>query len=115
MKNRYEVEGKIRNLLGTVTPYESLSILNDMSKEILRSVGESGPLAGIPVYPRILNRKGSKSIIDKDPEMKKYILGLTETTTIAALRNKLISLFGKERVPSKSALHRYLAKLEGRA
>lgn len=114
MKNRINSEDKIRKILAKMTPYDSLSALNNLSKEILRSIGNKQAIVEAPVYPRILNRKGTKSIIDKDSEMKDYILSLSEITTIAALRVDLISRFGEDRVPSKSSIHRFLIKLEGR-
>jgi hypothetical protein len=57
-------------------------------------------------------RPGRVSRVDNDPEIKAYLHGLDTYLTLKMLRAALIQKFGKQRVPSKSSLHRYLQKIQ---
>jgi len=59
---------------------------------------------------RILRPRGGISKVSKDPEIKAFIDSLDQPTTLRELRQNLIKSFGAGRVPSKSALHRYLQR-----
>lgn len=115
MESRTDIENKIRDLISSLSPWEALSILTDLSKEVLKRIGNSREVFEKRTHPKILNLRGSISKVEQDVEIKDYILSLTEMTTLAQLRSDLVNRFGERRVPSKSSLHRYLLKMEGRA
>lgn len=57
--------------------------------------------------------RGSRSKIDRDPEVRDYIFQqLSEAQgTIEEIAQRARDKFGKQRAPSGSALHRYVATL----
>ena len=109
------IVSEITTIIDPLPPRAALTALNAAIGRILISL-DVGQAIDVPEKPRrLLQKRGSRSRVDKDPEVKSFIMGLTEPTTIAALRNALVSRFGEQRTPSKSALHRYVMKLEGRS
>lgn len=109
------IVSEIATIVAPLPPRAALTALNEAISRILVSL-EAVQAIDVPEKPRrLLQKRGSRSRVDKDPEVKSFIMGLSEPTTIAALRNVLVSRFGEQRTPSKSALHRYVVKLEGRS
>lgn len=74
---------------------------------------EAPPPSQVPSR-RLCFRRGTYPFarIDRDPEIKAFMRTISAPITIRELRNALIARFGMDRVPSKSALHRYLVKME---
>lgn len=62
--------------------------------------------------PRILPSPRNLHKIEKDPELKEFILSYEEPICQTKLRQLLIERFGEERVPSRSGLSRYLRRLQ---
>ena len=59
-------------------------------------------------------KAGRKHSIEKDPELEVFILSLRGSRTISDIRTACVKKFGDKRAPSKSALHRYIQKLQYR-
>ena len=114
MKENEYIASEIATILDPLPPKVALTVLSDATSRILISLNTELAIDAPEKPRRLLQNRGSISRVDKDPEMKSFIMGLTEPITIAALRSELIARFGEQRTPSKSALHRYVMKLEGR-
>ena len=61
-----------------------------------------------------LRKQGGVSFVKLDPELEEYILSLEGYKTILEIRFDCIQKFGEKRTPSKSAIHRYIQKLQYR-
>lgn len=76
-----------------------------LSKNILDNSGHWG-------NPNLIRcRRGGVSPIDVDQEVKAYILGIDRYLSISQLHDALIKKFGGKRAPSKSAIHRFLQRV----
>jgi hypothetical protein len=105
---------QVEAILAPLPPRAALAVLIDVSGRVLASMQEiDGTAVPSPPRRRYLLGRAHPFRIDQDPEMKAFILGLSKPITIAALRSELITRFGAQRTPSKSAMHRYLQRLEG--
>ncbi|WP_306548944.1 hypothetical protein [Desulfobulbus sp.] len=56
----------------------------------------------------IRRRRGGISTINKDQEIKAYILGIDRYLSLKEWHEELVKKFGKNRAPSKSAIGRFL-------
>jgi hypothetical protein len=62
-------------------------------------------------FPHIIRKSpGKPSRFDTDTELRNFLMSLEETYTVKGLRRILVARFGNGRVPSMSAIHRYLQK-----
>lgn len=62
--------------------------------------------------PFLIRRSaGTLSRLETDPELAEFLNRVDRYYTIKELRELLVARFGSERVPSKSAIHRYLQKI----
>lgn len=105
---------QIVNGLAGLDARDALQVLASALQLVLsQSHQDSGTLRR-PVKgtaPRLLRRRGGVSKISQDPELKAFLDSLDQPTTLRELRKTLIQQFGAARVPSKSALHRYMYKM----
>jgi hypothetical protein len=62
----------------------------------------------------ITPKRTPRSRIEKDPEIKEFLLSQTEPSTIAQLLAEISSRFGEDRTPSKTGLARWFKKMQGR-
>lgn len=62
----------------------------------------------------ITPRRAPQSRIEKDPEIKEFLLSQTEPSTISQLLAEISSRFGEDRTPSKTGLARWFKKMQGR-
>lgn len=70
------------------------------------------PKTGYPNNPNLIRRrKGGVSPLDNDPELKAYILGLDRYLSIVKIHKRLVEKFGKNRIPSRSSIHRFLQRV----
>ena len=53
-------------------------------------------------------RLASRSRIARDPELAKYIVQCAETMLLRETEAACVARFGRARVPSKSAIHRFI-------
>jgi len=89
-----------------------LKLLRQVINQILKKV-ESGDAYQKPVFKMNKNflPRGQKMKIELDPELQAFIHSITDPMTIRDIRDLCIEKFGAERVPSKSAIGRYLLKV----
>lgn len=116
MKNSAAEE--IAAILARLSPAEALQVLYTAAGALLPRLTAGSTTTDMQNLRRrhILRGRIQPFRIDEDLEVKDFLLarvqGLKEPTTIKALRLELVARFGEQRTPSKSALHRYLRKLE---
>ncbi len=116
-----EIHHKARVLIAQlqgVNPYDAARVLNRSTTIILE---ENDKLfealknySVMPVNPSLL-RKNERSKIMNDPELRSFIhLVKVEpgVAIISTIRAVCIKKFGKKRVPSRSAVGRYLLKMK---
>tara|TARA_Y100000782_G_C10113253_1_gene235478 strand:- start:243 stop:626 length:384 start_codon:yes stop_codon:yes gene_type:complete len=96
LNDAMEVTGQLLSDLSSANPKQAKSDIK--------------PSASV-LQPR---KRGGVSAIDKDPELETFILSLKGPRTIANIRTACAKKFGDKRAPSKSALHRYIQKLQYR-
>lgn len=107
----------IHAILAPLPPGDALAVVHELLGATLARLqgGACEPPPPREMPPRRLCfRRGTYPVskIDQDPEIKAYMRAISGPVTIRELRNALIARFGTDRVPSKSALHRYLMKME---
>lgn len=62
----------------------------------------------------ITPKRTPQSRIEKDPEIKEFLLSQTEPSTISQLLAEISRRFGEDRTPSKTGLGRWFKKMQGR-
>lgn len=104
---------EINSILAKLPPHTALSVLH-------KAMGQT--LARLEDPPANLPRTGHgnrsrfpwlRPKIDQDAEVKDFIHTLAGTMPLLAMRAEITARFGAERTPSKSAMGRYLLRLEG--
>ncbi len=95
---------------------EALEVTGQLLAEL--STSETAPvkLTSVRTSASVLQpgKAVRKHSIEKDPELEAFILSLRGSRTIADIRTACAKKFGDKRAPSKSALHRYIQKLQYR-
>ena len=87
-------------------------LLAELSTSELTDIRQTSTRASASVLqPRKAGRRHS---IETDAELEAFILSLRGSRTIADIRTACVKKFGDKRAPSKSALHRYIQKLQYR-
>ena len=89
-----------------------LKLLRQIINQLLKKV-ETGDAYQKPVFKMNKNflPRGQKMKVELDPELEEFIHTRKYFMTIRDLRELCIEEFGEERVPSKSAIGRYLLKV----
>jgi len=102
----------IVGLLSGLPPNDALKVLHAAQGKILSSAA-SRNVPETPVLRRMIQPRGGISRIDRDQEIKDFLLSQDGPTTLEALLEKISDKFGPARTPSKSALHRWLQRAAG--
>lgn len=114
MNHQTQVEAVVNSLAG-LTRRDALKVLTAALSLIISPAGQVGDELSETVKrsnAHLLRRRVSGGCkISRCPEMQAYIDNLDHYSTLGQLRKELIARFGKEKAPSKSALHRYLQKI----
>jgi len=115
MKNSSKLNIKaiaILQLLSGLSLSDLLKLLRRVINQLLKKV-ESGDAYQKPVFKMNKNflPRGQKMKVELFPELEEFIHSRKDFMTIRDLRELCIDEFGKERVPSKSAIGRYLIKV----
>jgi len=102
----------VLQLLSGLSLSDVLKLLRRVINQLLKKV-ESGDAYQKPVFKMNKNflPRGQKMKVELFPELEEFIHSRKDFMTIRDLRELCIDEFGKERVPSKSAIGRYLIKV----
>jgi len=104
----------VLQLLSGLSLSDVLKLLRRVINQLLKKV-ESGDAYQNPVFQMNKNllprHRGQKSTVESDPELQAFIDGITEYKTYDEIRALCVEKFGEERVPSRSAIGRYMLKV----
>ncbi len=115
MTNPPNINRKVRIILKQLSGLslsDVLKLLSQVINQLLKKV-ESGNNYQKPIFKTNENflPRGQKMKVELDPELEEFIHSINDLMTIRDIRELCIEKFGKERVPSKSAIGRYLIKV----
>ena len=99
----------ITKFLGSLHALDALQVLNQVSIAVLARAPRSDfdSLEVSQTYKR-LSRRGRPSKIDRDPELKAFILSLDDHLFLHEITDKCVRKFGVKRALSRSGLHRFI-------
>ena len=109
-----ERAGHVVDLVADLSVQEALKVLHEASGRILRQAGAEPPLAApaVPIpYQLLERRRGGRSKITGNPEVRDFIHGLPKGLSFTAMARRCREEFGPDLAPSKSAIHRYIQRL----
>lgn len=102
--------------LATLPGQEALKILNAAQGKILHDhIFWKSATWDHPLKLALGIKGGINNIlkVERDPEIKAYILSITETIPITEVLRRVVARFGAERAPSRSALSRWVHRQAG--
>lgn len=101
----------ITRYMAGMSTIDALTVINNVMKTLL-SQGKHD-IEGLSVYASnpLLEEPGPLTKIDRDPELRDFILSINQRYTKADIVRLCVEKFGKDRAPSYSGLSRFVRNM----
>jgi len=117
MKQSFEqLVEEITGRLATLSGRDAMKVLNAAQGKVLHDhTFWKSETWNHPLKLALGIRGGVNNIpkVERDPEVKAFILSITETIPMTEVRRRVVARFGAERAPSRAALQRWVQRQAG--